>query len=112
MKCVLERTGETLAEEVEMADRFFARLKGLMFRAGLPPKKALLLTPCPQIHTCFMRFAIDAVFCNKAGEVLYVAEQMAPWRLGKFVRGARWTLEFNGGSLAGKVKVGDKLKVE
>lgn len=112
MKCVLGRTGEVLAEEIEMADRFFARLKGLMFRKSLAPKKALLLKPCPQIHTCFMRFAIDAVFCNKAGEVLYVAEQMKPWRFGKFVCGAKWSLEFNGGSLAGRVKVGDKLKVE
>jgi hypothetical protein len=83
-----------------------------MLRAGLAPQKALLLKPCPQIHTCFMRFAIDAVFCSKDGEVLYIIEQMKPWRFGKFVCGARWTLEFNGGSLAGKVKVGDKLKVE
>jgi len=111
MKCVQERTGEVLAEEVEMADTFFSRLKGLMFRKSLAPKKALLLKPCPQIHTCFMRFAIDAVFCSREGEVLYVAEQIKPWRLGKFVRGAWWTLEFNGGSLAGRVKVGDKLKV-
>ena len=112
MKCIQQRTGEVLAEEIEMADTFFTRLKGLMFRKGLPAKKALLLTPCPQIHTCFMRFAIDAVFCNKEGEVLYVAEQMKPWRFGKFVCGARWTLEFTGGSLAGRVKAGDKLKVE
>lgn len=112
MKCSVERTGEVLAEQVEMADHFFARLVGLMFRRGLPKTKALLLKPCPQIHTCFMRFSIDAVFCNKDGEILYIIEQMKPWRFGKFVRGARWTLEFDGGSLAGRVKVGDKLKVE
>ena len=112
MKCVHQQTGNILADNVEVADKFFARLKGLMFRRGLAPRTALLLKPCPQIHTCFMRFAIDAVFCNKEGEVLYVAEQMPPWRFGKFVCGARWTLEFAGGSLNGQVKVGDKLKVE
>jgi hypothetical protein len=112
MKCTLLRTGEVLAGEIEMADTFFTRLKGLMLRAGLPAGKALLLVPCPQIHTCFMRFEIDAVFCNKDGEVLYIIEHMKPWRFGKFVRGARWTLEFKGGSLAGRVKTGDKLSVE
>ena len=112
MKCSVRRTGEVLADRVEVANSFWSRLKGLMMRESLPSGAALLLDPCPQIHTCFMRFAIDAVFCSKDGEVLYIIEQMKPWRFGKFVCGARWTLEFNGGSLAGKVKVGDKLKVE
>ena len=109
MKCILQRTGEVVAAEVEKADRFFARLKGLMFRKGLPPQGALLLKPCPQIHTCFMRFDLDVIFCNQAGEILCIIEQMRPWRMSKFVRGASWTLELTGGSLQGRLKVGDKL---
>lgn len=109
MKCVLKKNSEVLAEEVEVADSFFSRLKGLMFRQGLLHQKALLLDPCPQIHTCFMRFSIDAVFFDRQGNVLYVVENMKPWRFGRFVRGSRYTLEFMGGTLAGRVQVGDQL---
>ena len=93
MKCTLKRTGEVLAKEVEIANTYFTRLKGLMFRRGLEPGKGLLLDPCPQIHTCFMRFNIDAVFFNKDGLVLYVAEQMKPWRYVRILHSSRETLD-------------------
>ncbi len=109
MQCMIRPSGLVIAEQVEMADSFLARLKGLMFRRELPFGCGLLLTPCWQIHTCFMRFAIDAVFCDKAGKVLYVKEQMKPWRWGRFVRGSHYTLELPGGSLQGRVRVGDEL---
>lgn len=109
MKCLLKRTGETLAEDVETANTYFTRLKGLMFRKHLPAGRGLLLDPCPQIHTCFMRFNIDAVFFDKSGSVLYVKENMKPWRFGRFVRGSRYTLELPGGTLGGRVQKGDEL---
>ena len=109
MQCVLRRGNEKIAQRVIKADTFFSRLRGLMGRKDLPAGEGLLLVPCPQIHTCFMRFSIDAVFCNKQGKVLYVKEQMKPWRLGKFVRGGYYTLELPGGTLAGRVRPGDEL---
>ena len=109
MKCVRCRDGEIIAREVEIADTFFTRLCGLMMRASLAEGRGLLLSPSPQIHTCFMRFTIDAVFCDKAGNVLYVKENMKPWRFGKYVRGGYYTLELPGGTLKGGVRVGDAL---
>ncbi len=109
MKCVLEKTGQPLACEVEMANTYFTRLKGLMFRKVFDKNKVLVLDPCPQIHTCFMRFLLDAVFCAPDGTVLYVIENMKPWRFSKFISGARYTLEFSGGTLQGRVQVGDKI---
>ena len=109
MQCVVRPSGVQIARKVELANTFLARLKGLMFRKELPEGCGLLLAPCPQIHTCFMHFAIDAVFCNKAGKVLYVKEQMKPWRLGRFVSGGYYTLELPGGSLKGRVRPGDEL---
>ena len=109
MKCILARTGEPLAQEVEMANTYFTRLKGLMFRKQFDGKAVLVLDPCPQVHTCFMRFLMDAIFCAPDGTVLHVVENMKPWRFSKFVRGARYTLEFTGGTLKGRVQVGDKI---
>ena len=109
MKCVRRCDGEIIAQEVEIADTFFTRLWGLMLRSSLADGHGLLLSPSPQIHTCFMRFPIDAVFCDKEGKVLYVKENMKPWRFGKYVRGGYYTLELPGGTLKGGVRVGDAL---
>ncbi len=109
MQCVVQRSGVELANQVEKANTFFTRLTGLMFRRQLAPGCGLLLWPCPQIHTWFMRFAIDAVFCDKEGTVLFVQENMKPWRWGRFVRGSYYTLELPGGSLKGNVQKGDTL---
>lgn len=102
-------TGEIIAQHVERADTFFSRLAGLMFRKALAPQAALLLDPCPQIHTCFMRFAIDVLFLDKDNRVVAVLENFKPWRMSRFYTKARRTLELPGGSLQGKVHVGDEL---
>lgn len=109
MQCILRRGNKEIAHQVTVADTFFSRLRGLMGRRDLPVGEGLLLAPCPQVHTCFMRFSIDVVFCNKQGKVLYVKERMKPWRLGKFVCGGYYTLELPGGTLAGQVQAGDEL---
>lgn len=109
MKCSVKRTGEVLAQQVEEAKTFWARLKGLMFRASLMTDNALLLDPCPQIHTCFMRFNIDVVFLDKENRVVAVLENLKPWRMSKFYRASRRTLELPGGCLQGRVQVGDEL---
>ena len=57
-----------------------------------------------RFHCC-----IDAVFFDKNGNVLFVQEQMKPWRFGRYVGGSRYTLELPGGTLAGRVQKGDKL---
>jgi len=109
MKCLHKRTGAELARQVEQADTFWARLKGLMFRRNIPGGQALLLDPCPQIHTCFMRFEIDVVFLDKQNRVVAVQERVKPWRMSKFYRHSRRTLELGGGTLQGRVQVGDEL---
>lgn len=109
MKCSIKRTGVVLAGQVEEAKTFWARLKGLMFRASLTSGNALLLDPCPQIHTCFMRFNIDVVFLDKKNQVVAVLENLRPWRMSKFYRNSRRTLELPGGCLQGRVQVGDEL---
>lgn len=109
MQCAVRSSREILATQVEVANTFLSRLLGLMFRHSLAEGKGLLLAPCAQIHTCFMRFSIDAVFCTQAGQVLYVKENMRPWRLGRYVRGSYYTLEVKAGSLKGRVRPGDDL---
>ncbi len=109
MICTHAKTGAILAHQVEPATTFWARLRGLMFRARLAPQTGLLLEPCPQIHTCFMRFAIDVVFLDKHHRVVAVIEQMKPWRMSPFFAHSHAALELPAGTLQGRVHPGDEL---
>ncbi|WP_259324105.1 DUF192 domain-containing protein [Mitsuokella multacida] len=69
--------GKTI--QVCIADTFWTRLCGLMFRRPLPPATALLIEPCNSIHMCFMRFAIDAVYLDEQGKILKITRYLRPW---------------------------------
>ena len=78
------KNGELIAGRIERADTFWSRLCGLMGRKQLAAQTGLLLEPCPQIHTCFMRFAIDVVFLDGQNRVVAVLENLKPWRMSRF----------------------------
>lgn len=101
-------TGRVLADDIEWARSIGARVRGLIGRDRYPP--ALVLEPGAQVHTAFMREPIDVVFCD-AGWVVMHTTRMRPWRVSRWVRGARYAVEFPEGA-AGAVAVGDVLKVE
>ena len=66
---------------VHRARGFWSRLAGLLARPELRRGEALVLTPCRSVHTWFMPYAIDIVFIDRAGRVLRVAADVAPWRV-------------------------------
>ena len=109
MKCTHAATGRLLAKQVEEAYTFWARLKGLMGRRNLATHTALLLDPCPQVHTCFMRFGIDVVFLDRQNRVVAVAENLTPWHFSHFYPSARRALELPASTLQGCVHPGDEL---
>ena len=65
---------------MEIAQGFFARAKGLIGRDSAPAD-GLLIPNCKAIHTCFMRFPIDATFLDKEDRVVKVVRNIRPWRL-------------------------------
>ena len=71
--------GDIMQLQIETADTFFARFRGLMLRKRLPAGHGLLIAPCNSIHMCFMRFAIDAIFIDKDYRVLKIARNVRPW---------------------------------
>lgn len=102
------RIGNTIWT-VETADTFYKRLFGLIGRASLPKGCGLLLFDCPDIHTCFMRFVIDAVYLNAQYEVLS-CQTLRPWCVGRPVKGARHVLELPGGAARG-IRAGARLEL-
>jgi uncharacterized membrane protein (UPF0127 family) len=88
-----------VGEHIEVAATFGRRFMGLMFRRKLPEGSGLLLLPCGSIHMCFMRMALDIVYTDARFRVLAVEENLKPWRVGKFVKGAKAVLELPVGTV-------------
>ncbi|MCK4519733.1 MAG: DUF192 domain-containing protein [Candidatus Omnitrophica bacterium] len=73
--------GLFLASEALVADDFFLRLKGLMFRKTIAAEAALIFYRTSSIHTFFMRFPLDIVFLNKKMQVVRFYEALKPGRV-------------------------------
>lgn len=106
---VLLQNGKPLFTDARVADTFWKRFRGLMGKKGMSGGEALLLTKCSGIHTCFMRFAIDVVYLDAGFNVLF-RETVAPWRVGRFVRGAKHVVEVPEGK-AGVFQTGIPVQV-
>lgn len=78
--------------KIEIADNFFSRFRGLMFRDCLEQEEGLLLKNCSSIHCCFMKFPIDVVYLASNMTVI-AKETVYPWKLGSIFDGAKHVLE-------------------
>jgi uncharacterized membrane protein (UPF0127 family) len=111
MKYATIRTesGAAVCERCALAVHPFARMKGLLGRDALEPGEGILLRPAGSIHMLFMRFPIDAIFCDRELVVIDVARDLAPWKFAAR-RGARQVIEVAAGAAAG-VSPGDRLSL-
>ena len=100
-----------VAGQVEIAAGMADRMVGLMFRKSLEDARGMLITRCAAVHTCFMRFDMDAVFLDKGLRVLRVIHRMRPWGFSPWVHGADSVLELPGGAAAGLLESGDRLEL-
>jgi uncharacterized membrane protein (UPF0127 family) len=100
-----------ICEEIIVANTFFKRLAGLMGKDALPRGTALMLAPCCQVHTLFMKFHIDVIFLDRQYRVRQVIENLPPWRISGPVRKSRMVVELAGGTLQKKVAPGDLLEI-
>jgi len=112
LRIVNMRTGETVADTVEVADTRATRKRGLLGRDGLAPGSALVISPCFAVHTAFMRFAIDVMFIDGDGYVVHAVHNMGKWRMAASVR-AQQVIELPAGELEKRgVRVGDRVYLE
>lgn len=109
MKAINKTNNTTLAENVEIADTFFTRLKGLMFSESFGDKDALLVDPCNSIHCCFVRFPIDVIFLDKNNKIRRIYRSFKPWRFTSIDFKTKRVLELPEGVIGNLAKVGDEI---
>ncbi len=102
--------GSVLAQQISFARTPAGRIRGLLGRE-LAKDEALVIEPASQIHTFGMRYRIDVVFCDRELEVLHICRSVAPWRVTRWVRGARCAIELPDGAVPGSLIVGDRLQI-
>ncbi len=102
--------GQTFATNVSLADNFWTRLCGYMFRSK-PHLPGILFEPAPSIHTFFMFFSIDVIFMDGSNRILKIYRSMAPWRHTWWYFNSKRVLELPAGQLPSEIKEGDILEV-
>jgi uncharacterized membrane protein (UPF0127 family) len=101
--------GTVICARCALAVRPWSRMRGLLGRSSLAPNEGMLFRPAGSIHMWFMRFAIDAIFCDGDLVVIDVAHDLRPWRMAAR-RGAKQVIEVAAGAAAG-VRAGDRLSL-
>jgi hypothetical protein len=112
-----EGTGEVIASEVELADSFWRRLRGLMFRRRFPSGKAMFFKfkkPGRHgVHMSFMWFPIDLVYLDSGFKVVEVRARLKPWRVHWPKAAAKYLIELPAGVVnRTRVGVGRKILLE
>lgn len=101
-----------IADKITVADKFWARMRGLMGKKDLKQGEGLLLAPCNAVHMMFMRFPIDVIFMDRDFVVIKILESFKPWRVSPVVRVAFQVVELMAGTASDKgIKTGDKLSI-
>lgn len=107
MKARHATTHKEIVGNLEVADTFRARSKGLLGRSSLAAGEGLLIKPCKGVHTIGMKFPIDVVFLAD-GNVIGFCKELQPNRLTSIRLRATAVLELPAGTVeATALKVGD-----
>lgn len=98
---VNESQNIVIASRVTIAKTFGARLRGLMDRRRIdfPDGSALIIIPCKQVHTWFMRFPIDLLFVDKDDTIVSALSQVQPYKVSRYVSASYMVVELPPGTI-------------
>ena len=110
LRVVNARHNRELGARIELADSWFARLRGMLGRPAPGPGEGLFLTPCQSVHMYGMSFSLDVAFLDAEGAVVATYRSLSPGSRSRWHRNAVHALELPAGALedSGTV-VGDVL---
>ena len=99
-----------LADACKVANTFFSRFRGLIGIKDFPKGSALIIKPCNSIHMFFMKFPIDVVFLDPDNTIVFLLENIKPWRVSPIIRKACCAIELPAGAIRSSgTETGDRL---
>jgi uncharacterized membrane protein (UPF0127 family) len=108
-KIINIRTSETILDDLQTAETFLTRFRGLMGAKSLAKNTGLRIAPCNSVHCFFMRFPIDVIFLDKENQVIHIQKNMKPGSISPIIRKAKSVIEANADTLSNVLELGDKL---
>jgi uncharacterized membrane protein (UPF0127 family) len=101
--------GTVVCEHCLLAEKLWARMRGLLGRSQLEPGAGMLISRTGSVHTFFMRFPIDVVFLDAELVVVGIRADLGAWRMA-LQRRAKYALELPAGQAARRgLVVGTRL---
>jgi uncharacterized protein len=104
-------TGNTIGQEIGLADTSWSRLCGLLGKRKLDAGRGVLICPSSGVHTFGMLFPIDVVALDKGMNVLQLWRALRPFRITSVSLRTRCVLELAAGEIDRcGIEVGHKLE--
>jgi len=102
-----------VAAECLVADSFWKRLRGLLGQPALCEGQGLLITPCRAVHMMGMKYPLDVVFLDPAGQVVGIESRLPPRAKSAWYPRAHHALELPAGTLERSgTRLGDIFNIE
>lgn len=109
---VKDQQGQTIVDNLRIADTFFTRFKGLMGTKGLKEGEGLLIKPCNGIHMFWMTYSLDIIFLNDVCRVIRLIEGIKPWKVSPTVKDSHMILELPTGTIEKfNIEVGNTIYI-
>ncbi|HCC06932.1 MAG TPA: DUF192 domain-containing protein [Clostridiales bacterium] len=110
MQLIDQTTDTVISTNARVADTFWSRFIGLMFKKSIGVEDALIIDPCNNVHMFFMNFPIDVLFIDEEDTICCIQENLRQGQISKYVAKARYVVELPSGRMKEKnVKIGDKI---
>lgn len=103
-----------LATDLAVADTYWSRLVGLIATSpgDFGNGRGLWIRPCRGVHTLAMRFPIDVLYLDRAGQVVHLEHNLQPWRFSPVLMSAASVLELPSLTLARTATaMGDRIEI-
>lgn len=97
-----------ILEEISIADSFWKKLSGYMFRSK-PHVSGILFDSSGSMQTTFMSFPLDIIFLDGENKVLKILRDVKPWRMTRIYKGTKKILEVPSNILPSEIDEGSQL---
>jgi uncharacterized protein len=103
-----------LATHLSVAETYWSRLRGLMYRSAssFPAGDALWIVPSRGVHTFAMKFPIDVIYLDHKKFVVHLEQNLRPWRVAPVSMRTASVLELPGNTLKSSgTTIGDEIEI-